>query len=83
MSQVAFCADKDDIFQSSLPPASLPHTLASLKEEEDDTPNYITDKIINNVVIDDFAESLFATESNAASRSSSVIGSFHQLKRER
>ena len=76
-----FLESKDDVFQSNLPPASLPHTVASLKEDENDTPIYVTDNIINNVIIDDFTQSLFATESKAGSRTSSNIASPRSARR--
>ena len=78
-----FLESKDDIFQECIPPSSLPHTLASLNQDEDDTPIYVTDDIINNVVIDDCAVSLFAPESKSASTASSVIGSPRLNRRSR
>ena len=76
-----FLESKDDVFQSNLPPASLPHTLASIKEDENDTPIYVTDNIINNVVIDDISQSLFAPENKSGSRASSNISSPRSARR--
>merc|ERR1712062_774947 len=70
-----FLESKDDMFRESLPPSSLPHTIASLNQEEDDTPIYVTDGILNKVQIDECAVSLFAPGSKSVSRASSVIGS--------
>ena len=70
-----FLESIDNIFQHGLPPSSLPHTLASLNEDEDDTPIYVTDDILSKVQIDECAVSLFAPESKSVSRASSVMGS--------
>ena len=78
-----FLESKDDFFQDGLPPSSLPHTLASLNEAEDDTPIYVTDDILSKVHIDECAVSLFAPESKSVSTASSVIGSPRLHRRSR
>ena len=78
-----FLEGKDDIFQEGIPPSSLPHTLASLNQAEDDTPIYVTDDIINNIVVDDCAVSLFAPDSKTASRASSAMASPRVSRRSR
>ena len=78
-----FLESKDNFFQDSLPPSSLPHTLASLNPDEDDTPIYVTDGILSKVHIDECAVSLFAPESKSVSRASSLIGSPRLNRRSR
>lgn len=78
-----FLESKDELFQECLPPSSLPHTLASLHQDEDDTPIYVTDGILSKVHIDESTASLFAPESKSVSRASSVIGSPRLNRRSR